>query len=292
MLMGVVAPASAAPFEDDPAEALEALSIPPQTRIDWALGLARSQHPEATRPINLIGAADKADDVAARVAAVYGWLALNEHRHAQGLNSALHDRQPAAPRPVVHAAALAARETGVDPGYLLRVAKAESGLNPDARAPTSTATGLFQMLDQTWLLTLKASADLIGLHLKPDTIRINALGAAVVADPVTRALLLDLRRDPRLSAQMTGALTRSNAQALRSATGRQPGPGDLYAAHVLGPSGAAVLAAAVRVAPQLKAAALFAAAARTNHGLFYDRAGRAVSVSALAQHFRAVGEGA
>ena len=45
----------------------------------------------------------------------------------------------------------AASETGTDFDYLWRTAKRESGLDPSARASTSSATGLFQFTNQTWL---------------------------------------------------------------------------------------------------------------------------------------------
>ena len=49
----------------------------------------------------------------------------------------------------------ASSATGVDFGYLMGAATRESGYNPNAKAKTSSATGLFQFLDQTWLATLK-----------------------------------------------------------------------------------------------------------------------------------------
>ena len=49
----------------------------------------------------------------------------------------------------------AAASTGVDFSYLLGQARIESGFNPNARAKTSSATGLFQFIDQTWLGTVK-----------------------------------------------------------------------------------------------------------------------------------------
>lgn len=43
-----------------------------------------------------------------------------------------------------------AKEYGLDPVKALRVAKCESGLNPLAKNPSSTATGIYQFLDSTW----------------------------------------------------------------------------------------------------------------------------------------------
>ena len=49
----------------------------------------------------------------------------------------------------------ASNATGVDFGFLMGAAKRESGGNPAANAATSSASGLFQFIDQTWLSTLK-----------------------------------------------------------------------------------------------------------------------------------------
>jgi soluble lytic murein transglycosylase-like protein len=57
--------------------------------------------------------------------------------------------------PVWRAIESASRRTGVDFDYLLDQARIESGFRPDARASTSSATGLYQFTTQTWLTTLK-----------------------------------------------------------------------------------------------------------------------------------------
>src|SRR3546814_8764107 len=53
------------------------------------------------------------------------------------------------------AIAQASRRTGMDFGYLYKQARIESGLRPDAKARTSSATGLYQFIDQSWLAALK-----------------------------------------------------------------------------------------------------------------------------------------
>ena len=58
----------------------------------------------------------------------------------------------------------AASETGTDFDYLWRTAKRESGLNPNARASTSSATGLFQFTNQTWLSMVERYGDKYGLE--------------------------------------------------------------------------------------------------------------------------------
>ncbi len=52
--------------------------------------------------------------------------------------------------------------TGVDFSYLLAQARIESGLDPSAQARTSSASGLFQFIDQTWLSTLDRHGEALG----------------------------------------------------------------------------------------------------------------------------------
>ena len=52
----------------------------------------------------------------------------------------------------------AAQSTGISFEYLLTTAKIESNLNPSAQASTSSAKGLYQFIDQTWLGTMKQDA--------------------------------------------------------------------------------------------------------------------------------------
>ena len=49
-----------------------------------------------------------------------------------------------------HVITESALEFGVDPRLMIRIAECESGLNPGAKNPKSTATGLFQFLHSTW----------------------------------------------------------------------------------------------------------------------------------------------
>src|SRR3712207_2025996 len=81
----------------------------------------------------------------------------------------------------------AAAQTGVDFGYLLGQARIESGFNPNARARTSSATGLFQFIDQTWLGTVKQHGDKHGLGWAANAIQQGSNGRYFVADPAMRS---------------------------------------------------------------------------------------------------------
>ncbi|WP_132251433.1 lytic transglycosylase domain-containing protein [Methylobacterium segetis] len=174
-----------------------------------------------------------------------------------------------------------AQSTGVGFDYLLATAQRESALDPSAKAGTSTATGLFQFIEQTWLGVMKNAGPGLGLGTYADAITAKSDGTYTVADGQARQAILDLRRDPKVAATLAGALTQKNREALGSALGREPTSGDLYAAHVLGARGAATLIGNAHTFPARAAALDLPEAAAANRGLFYDRTGRARSSSEL-----------
>jgi hypothetical protein len=166
----------------------------------------------------------------------------------------------------------AAQATGTSFQYLLATAKVESGLNPQAGASTSSARGLFQFIDQTWLATLKQSGAALGYGQYAAAITKTASGHYEVADPAMRSQILKLRNDPLANAAMAGAFTQANAALLSEKLGRSPSEGELYIAHFLGAGGAARLISAASSDPNANAASHFPVAARANSSIFYDRA--------------------
>ena len=190
-------------------------------------------------------------------------------------------RPAAAGGAVIAAIREGAQTSGVGFDYLLATAQRESSLNPAAKAGTSSATGLFQFIEQTWLGVMKNAGAKLGLGAYAEAITARSDGTYTVSDPATRQAILDLRRDPRVSATLAGALTQRNREALGTALGREPTSGDLYAAHVLGAKGAATLIASAQGSPARSAALDLPEAAAANRSLFYDRAGRPRSSSEL-----------
>ncbi len=172
----------------------------------------------------------------------------------------------------------AAQSTGISFEYLLTTAQIESNMNPSAQASTSSAKGLYQFIDQTWLGTMKQDGAALGLGRYADAITRSADGHYDVSDSGMRAAILRLRGDPQASAMLAGALTRNNSALVSSKIGRQPTNGELYIAHFLGADGAGKLINAATSRPQAKASAMFPNAAAANHSIFYDSAGRARSV--------------
>jgi len=194
--------------------------------------------------------------------------------------TAAPEARPASP--VVDAIRTGSQRTGTDFDYLLRTAQRESALDPAAKAKTSSATGLFQFIEQTWLGLVKGAGPDHGLGAAADQIVEARPGRYEVADPATRQQILDLRNDPKVAAVMAGAFTQRNASQLATTLGRAPTQGELYAAHFLGPSGASELLRKAASNPGTPAADLFPEQAAANRGVFYDKAsGRPKTVGEL-----------
>jgi hypothetical protein len=171
----------------------------------------------------------------------------------------------------------ASQATGVDFSFLLRTAGRESGLNPGAKAGGSSAAGLFQFVEQTWLSTLKQHGSKHGYARYAELISKDGEGHYHVAGDEARKAVMDLRLDPHAAALMAGELASDHAAYLKGRMGRSPTAGELYAAHFLGPQGSAKLIEAAQTTPKASAANLFPTEARANHAIFF-RDGKAMSV--------------
>src|SRR6266481_282429 len=146
-------------------------------------------------------------------------------------------------QPVKSAIAQASVKTGESFDYLLRTATRESSLQPDAKAQGSSAAGLFQFIESTWLRLVKDHGEKYGIG------------------PLTKDQALALRFDPQTAANMAAELTAENRAQLQAALGRPVGDGELYLAHFLGAGGAAKFLTAAKASPSSTAASLFPEAA-------------------------------
>jgi hypothetical protein len=97
----------------------------------------------------------------------------------------------------------AAQERGIDPEIAVKFAQAESSLNPNAKAKTSSASGLYQVINKTWKE--------YGGGDKRDVDEQIRVGTDVIA---------------------------SNQEKFKRKFNREPSAAELYAYHVLGPTGA------------------------------------------------------
>lgn len=184
----------------------------------------------------------------------------------------------AAPR-VVSAIRQASARTGVDFAYLMEKAAAESSFNPAAKSKSSSATGLFQFIESTWVKMVKAHGAKYGLGGLADSI--DEKGR--VSDPAKKQEILALRNDPEKAAALAAEYALENKRYLeRAVEGGQVGSTELYLAHFLGAGGAAGFLNAMKDNPLAPAADLMPKAARANRGVFYDReTGRPRTLAAI-----------
>ncbi len=167
----------------------------------------------------------------------------------------------------------AAQATGTSFQYLLATAQVESGLNPQAGAATSSARGLFQFIEQTWLGTMKQSGAALGYGHYADAITKTASGRYEVSDPGDTQRNPEAAQRPDRECGDGGRLHASQCAALLSQKlGRSPSESELYIAHFLGAGGAARLISLAAGNPQASAASFFPIAAHANASIFYDRA--------------------
>ncbi|PCH80016.1 MAG: lytic transglycosylase, partial [Hyphomicrobiales bacterium] len=117
------------------------------------------------------------------------------------------NQQPATSDAIRRSIKSASLKTGVDFGFLLNTAMRESSLQVGAQSSASSATGLFQFIESTWLETLKQDGPQHGLDRYARQISKLSNGRYVVNDPVIRDEILNLRSDPEIASIMAGALT-------------------------------------------------------------------------------------
>lgn len=114
-----------------------------------------------------------------------------------------------------------------------KIMRAESGGQANAKNSRSTATGIFQFLEQTWLQELKENGAEHGY---------GALAAQITRGRDGKlhapASVLALRNDPEISTVMMYEFTEGNRAGLKATLGREPTAGELYLAHFAGLGGA------------------------------------------------------
>jgi len=172
------------------------------------------------------------------------------------------------PRWLAETVVRTAQVTGVDPAYLMALADKESSLIPDNKARTSSAEGLFQFVEATWLEVLRRYGAKHGYAAEAEAIQIVE-GRPVVSDPKQREAILSLRRDPHLSGLMVSEMINTHRQILAGKVARDPSFGELYMAHFLGVHGAKRFLELLSDRPEKRASEAFPRAAKANRPLFY-----------------------
>jgi hypothetical protein len=166
----------------------------------------------------------------------------------------------------------AAKIADMDPALLMAIADKESNFAPKAKASTSSASGLFQFVEATWLKALRSFGWRHGQELAAKAIQGNEREPYVV--PKKRAELLRLRNDPYLSAVLAAEMLKRDGDRIAEKLGRPLTPGETYLIHFLGPDDAERFMKKLDNAPGASAAALLPKPARANKPIFYERRGR------------------
>lgn len=182
-------------------------------------------------------------------------------------NNALAGLMSKAPQNVVHAIQNASAKTGVDFAYLLENAAAESSFDPKAKARTSSATGLFQFIEKTWIDMVKNHGHKYGLGNLAE--KIDDSGR--VADRAARRNILELRKDPEMSAFMAAELAANNKTFLEQNVGGDIGATELYFAHFMGASGGTAFLREMKHNPMAVGADIFPREALANRGVFFNQ---------------------
>ena len=167
-------------------------------------------------------------------------------------------------RSIVERVVKAAAVTGSDPALLLSIADKELSFILKAKASTSSASGLFQFIDSTWMTAMKS----FGWRHLQEAQNAPAEGAKPVA-PASRSEILKLRNDPYLSAVLAAEILKSEGAKISGEIGRGLTAGETYLIHFLGPDDARRFMAKMDQDPQTPAAKLLPRPARANRSIFF-----------------------
>ena len=177
------------------------------------------------------------------------------------------------PRPIVDTIVKAAEVTKVDPIYLMALADKESAFQPQVKASTSSARGLYQFIDRTWLDVVRRFGASHGLVAEAAAVY-GEKEKPIVDDLDLRARILEMRNDPYLSAIMAAEMLKADAEEIGLKIGRTLTTTEMYLAHFLGIEDAARFIALREEKTPPSAAQIFPAAARANVAIFYGPATR------------------
>jgi predicted nucleic acid-binding Zn-ribbon protein len=176
---------------------------------------------------------------------------------------------------VLAAIRLGSMHTEVDFSFLMELAAAESSFNPLSRARTSTAAGLYQFKDTTWLESVRKYGDKYGIGMYASQVEevVDSKGKArpVIHDPAVLRHVLKLRHNPRIAALLAAEYVKKNMQRLLYSLDRKPGRTELYLTHFLGASGAISFLKAFYEDPDRIAHDIFPSAASRNKSIFRKR---------------------
>jgi hypothetical protein len=171
------------------------------------------------------------------------------------------------------------------PARLMRaMAGVESSFDAKAKATTSSATGLYQFIEATWLSNVESHGHKYGLAGLARHIRRGPLNQPIVDDARMRDKILALREDIRLSAYLAAELTIDNTRRLEKLLARPVTGTEIYLTHVFGVTSAARFLKLAESAPGTIGAEIFPKEAKANPGLFLRR-GKPATLGQIQRRF-------
>jgi hypothetical protein len=174
---------------------------------------------------------------------------------------------------IVERVVQAAKTTETDPALLMAIADKESSFSPSAKASTSSASGLFQFVEKTWLRAFKTFGWRYGRAEEAKAIGGGDEDEPRVA-PQKRAQILNLRNDPYLSAVLAAEMLKKDGAKIAERLGRALTAGETYLIHFLGPEDAARFMKKMDEQPHASAAELLPKPARANKPIFFEQQGK------------------
>ena len=193
-------------------------------------------------------------------------------------------------RDLVETIVRAAHDTDTDPALLMSIADKESSFAPTVKASTSSATGLVQFIDTTWLRVVRDFGVDHGLAREAAQIE-GPDDRPYIADPATRQRILGLRNDPYLSAILAAEMLKHDGARIAGRIGRDLTDGETYLAHFLGPGDAEKFITKMVEEPKFAAPRLLPRPARANRSIFFaasHRKARSLSVADVHKKFEAM----
>ena len=186
-------------------------------------------------------------------------------------------------RDLVETVVRAARDTDTDPTLLMAIADKESAFAPTVKASTSSATGLFQFIDSTWLRVVRDFGAEFGLEKEAVAIE---NGGGDIANATERRRILAMRNNPYLSALLAAKMLKHDAARISARIGRELSDGETYLAHFLGPSDAEKFIAKLVSEPHYAAPKLLPKPARANRSIFFGASHRKAKALTVADVHR------
>lgn len=177
------------------------------------------------------------------------------------------------PRWIVETILQASQVTGVDPVYMMALADKESSFLPNNKAATSSAEGLFQFIEGTWLDVVRSFGAKHGLMAEAEAIRRTA-GQIGVPNEAMKEHILGLRRNPYLAALMAAEMLKRDRAMIEDKLGRVISRSEFYLPHFFGVDSASKFMSLVEEKPRQSAQRIFPAAAKANKRLFFEKSGR------------------